>query len=167
MDNDIGGTSIQDLHNNNIMAQYESVRTNDPQQHMKEMQYRTFQDMQQDNSQYAQRESGQPRLPQVRAPAKMEPVEKPNTKKEDVLPDDLMFEESSYSFQQDFRDPLIIFVIYVILSLDPVKGFFARYIASIMPTEGDVVPFTGVVIYGLILALGFYGMKRFIGYMSD
>jgi len=62
-----------------------------------------------------------------------------------------------------FRDPILIFVIFVILSQPFLKRNIGQYIKQINPSsETGEVAMTGIVIYGLIFALCFWAIKRFL-----
>jgi hypothetical protein len=61
-----------------------------------------------------------------------------------------------------FREPLIIVVVYVILSLDIVKQTLGSYIPQIKPNAGGNVQFIGYIIYGMIMAIAIMTMKRLL-----
>ena len=60
------------------------------------------------------------------------------------------------------KDFLIIFILYLFLSQDMIKDFFANYFTCINPNEDGKVGIKGVVIYGLILAVLFVLVKNII-----
>ena len=64
-------------------------------------------------------------------------------------------------FPEFMREPAIIVVIYVILSLDIVKKTLSNYIPQIKPTDGGVA-FVGIIVYALILAIGFMVAKKLL-----
>ncbi len=59
-------------------------------------------------------------------------------------------------------DPIIIVIIYIILSQPYVQLTIGKYIKQIIPREDKTVSFAGVLIYGIILATLFSLIKRFI-----
>lgn len=61
-----------------------------------------------------------------------------------------------------FREPLIILVLFVILSQPQVRNFIGTYIKQINPDSQGRVSMLGVVIYGIILATLFSLSKRFL-----
>lgn len=52
---------------------------------------------------------------------------------------------------QFLREPLLILIIYLILSWPPVQINLAKYIKQLQPDADCKVSFTGVLIYGIIL----------------
>jgi hypothetical protein len=61
---------------------------------------------------------------------------------------------------ENLRDPLIIFVLYMFLSLRPVQEFIGKYIGQINADGEGKVPYIGVIIYGLFLVSLFFIVKR-------
>lgn len=62
----------------------------------------------------------------------------------------------------NLKDFFVIFVLYVILSFDFVKDFFANIFTQLNADDEGKVGFTGVLIYGLILAVLFVIVKLFL-----
>lgn len=60
------------------------------------------------------------------------------------------------------REPLIIVVIYVILSLDVVKRTLASYIPQLKPSADGGVMFVGIVIYAMIIAISYAVIKKLL-----
>ncbi len=60
------------------------------------------------------------------------------------------------------REPLILVVLYVILSQAPVKNFIGTYVKQINVDDSGAVSFVGVVIYGIILATLFVLAKKLL-----
>jgi hypothetical protein len=60
------------------------------------------------------------------------------------------------------KDPVVLLILYVILSQDSVKSFFGTYIKQINPQDDGSVSFMGIVIYGLILAVLFVIVRQLI-----
>ena len=63
---------------------------------------------------------------------------------------------------ESFRDPLIILVIFIVLSLPVVRETLSNYIPQINPDAEGKVAFTGILIYGIILVALFMIAKRFL-----
>ncbi len=62
---------------------------------------------------------------------------------------------------EKFREPLIIFLLFVLLSHPFVKNNLGKYIKQINPDDSGRVGLTGIVIYGVLLATLFYLVKKF------
>ena len=60
------------------------------------------------------------------------------------------------------REPLLIFIIYMILSLDIVKKTLSKYIPQIKPTADGGVMIIGVAIYGMILGVIYVAAKKLL-----
>ena len=59
------------------------------------------------------------------------------------------------------RDPLLIWIIFILLSQNFIKQLIGKYVKQINPNEEGVVTFMGVVIYGLIFAV-LFGLIKFL-----
>lgn len=59
------------------------------------------------------------------------------------------------------RDPLLIWIIFILLSQNFIKQLIGKYVKQINPNEEGVVSFMGVVIYGLIFAV-LFGLIKFL-----
>lgn len=60
----------------------------------------------------------------------------------------------------DYKDFLILFTLYFVLSQDMVKDFFSKYFKSLSPDDEGKVGIQGVLIYGLILCVLFMIIKK-------
>ena len=60
------------------------------------------------------------------------------------------------------KEILLLVLIFIILSLPWVKDFIGKYINQINVDEEGKVPFSGVVIYGLILAIVYIIFKKLL-----
>lgn len=60
----------------------------------------------------------------------------------------------------DFKDPLIIMLIYIFLSLEPVKGFISTYVPHIRPDSSGTIGLNGIIIYSIIFAIIFYVIHK-------
>jgi len=60
------------------------------------------------------------------------------------------------------REPIIIVIIYVILSLDVVRKTLSTYIPQIKPSADGNVLFVGIVVYAMVLAISFVVAKRLL-----
>jgi hypothetical protein len=66
------------------------------------------------------------------------------------------------SIPHNFKDPLILLVIYFILSQASVRQLFGKYITYINPNEEGIVSQAGIIIYGIILVVLFMIIKKFL-----
>lgn len=64
-----------------------------------------------------------------------------------------------FKIPEFIRDPLLIWVIFILLSQNFIKQLIGKYVNHINPNEDGVVSFLGVVIYGLIFAVLFAIIK--------
>jgi len=64
-------------------------------------------------------------------------------------------------------DFILLFIIFMLMSQQFVKNFIGTYIKVININETGVVPFSGVVIYGLIFVSLFISSKIFINNIVD
>lgn len=62
----------------------------------------------------------------------------------------------------NYKDFILLFALYFILSQDMIKDFFAGYFSSINPDDEGKVGVQGVIVYGLILCVLFVIIKKFI-----
>jgi hypothetical protein len=75
--------------------------------------------------------------------------------------------KSKLSFKMPFKipeftkDPLLIWIIFILLSQNFIKQLIGKYVKQINPNEEGVVSFMGVVIYGLIFAV-LFGLIKFL-----
>lgn len=60
------------------------------------------------------------------------------------------------------REPIIIVLIFIILSLDVVKKTLSSYIPQIKPSADGSVLFVGIVIYAMILAISYSVAKKLL-----
>ena len=66
-----------------------------------------------------------------------------------------------FKIPEFIRDPLLIWIIFILLSQNFIKQLIGKYIKQINPNEEGVVSFIGVVIYGLIFAV-LFGLIKFL-----
>ena len=64
-----------------------------------------------------------------------------------------------FKIPEFIRDPLLIWVIFILLSQNFIKQLIGKYVHQINPGEDGVVSFLGVIIYGLIFAILFAIIK--------
>ncbi len=69
-----------------------------------------------------------------------------------------------FKIPEFIRDPLLIWVIFILLSQNFIKQLIGKYVKQINPNEEGIVSFSGVVIYGLIFAV-LFGLIKFLLYM--
>jgi hypothetical protein len=60
------------------------------------------------------------------------------------------------------KEPILLWVLFIILSIAPVKDMIGKYISVINPDENGVVGMAGVASYGLILVVLFTIIRYFI-----
>lgn len=62
---------------------------------------------------------------------------------------------------EKWKDPLIVFVIYIILSIPSIQSFIGKYIKQINPNPITCdVSMYGVIIYGIILSISYFIVKN-------
>ena len=61
----------------------------------------------------------------------------------------------------NYKDFLILFILYFVLSQEMIKDFFARYFTCLNPDDEGKIGVQGVIIYGLILTILFLVIKKF------
>jgi hypothetical protein len=66
------------------------------------------------------------------------------------------------SIPNNFKDPLLLLIIFVILSQSSVRQLFGKYITFINPDEEGVVSLMGIVIYGVILVTIYMLIKKLL-----
>jgi hypothetical protein len=71
-------------------------------------------------------------------------------------------DKSSYYIPDMLKEPVLIIIIYVILSQGFVRKSIGNYISYINPTQDGYVSLMGYVIYGSILALLFMFFKKIL-----
>ena len=60
----------------------------------------------------------------------------------------------------NYKDFLILFILYFVLSQEMIKDFFSRYFSSLNPDDEGKIGVQGVIIYGLILTILFMVIKK-------
>ncbi len=60
----------------------------------------------------------------------------------------------------DYKDFLILFILYFILSQEMIKDFFAKYFNCLNPDDEGKINIQGVIVYGLILTIFFMLIKK-------
>lgn len=60
----------------------------------------------------------------------------------------------------NYKDFLILFVLYFVLSQEMIKDFFAKYFSSLNPDYEGKIGVQGVIIYGLVLTILFMVLKK-------
>lgn len=93
-------------------------------------------------------------------PEKMPPRQYVKTKQ--TTPDNLNKDKFMYKLPPIVREPVIIILIYIILSLDVVKKTLSTYIPQVKQTSDGNVLFTGVVVYALIFAIMYVVAKKLL-----
>ena len=80
-----------------------------------------------------------------------EEVEKPKKKRS--------YDSLNYNIPEMLKDPVLIWLIYMLMSQNFFKDIVGKYLTSINPNEEGIVTFTGVAMYGLILVAIFTLIK--------
>jgi hypothetical protein len=76
--------------------------------------------------------------------------------------------ECKYDNYEDYiYDFILLFIIFMLMSQQFVKNFIGTYIKNINVDENGVVPFTGIIIYGIIFVSIFISSKIFINKIID
>jgi hypothetical protein len=65
----------------------------------------------------------------------------------------------NFTIPEMIKDPILIWVIYMLMSQNFFKKMIGKYIAQINPNEEGIVSFTGVAVYGLVLVVLFTLIK--------
>ncbi len=60
----------------------------------------------------------------------------------------------------EYKDFLILFILYFILSQEMIKDFFAKYFTCLNPDDEGKINIQGVIVYGLILTIFFILLKK-------
>jgi len=60
----------------------------------------------------------------------------------------------------NYKDFIVLFILYFVLSQEMIKDFFAKYFSSLNPDNEGKVGVQGVIIYGLILTILFMIIKK-------
>ncbi len=66
-----------------------------------------------------------------------------------------------FTIPKFIQDPLLIWVIFILLSQNFIKQLIGKYVHQINPNEEGVVSFMGVAVYGLIFAV-IFGLIKFL-----
>lgn len=90
------------------------------------------------------------------------PPQRQHIKPKQIINDNVNKDKFMYKLPQIVREPLIIAVIYIILSLDVVKKTLSTYIPQVKQTTDGNVLFTGVVVYALIFAIMYVVAKKLL-----
>jgi hypothetical protein len=80
-----------------------------------------------------------------------QPDEKPKKKKK----------SSSFNIPEIFKDSILIWIIYMLMSQNFFKNLVGKYLTSINPNEEGIVTFSGIAMYGLVLVT-LYILIKFI-----
>ena len=62
----------------------------------------------------------------------------------------------------NYKDFLVLFIIYIILSQEMIKDFFSKYFSSLNPDNEGKIGIQGVIIYGLILSVIYMITRKLI-----
>jgi len=77
-------------------------------------------------------------------------------------------EKDIFQIPELIKDAGLIWIIYLVLSINIIKNFVAQYLTVLNPNEEGVVSFKGVAIYGFLLAIMYivikFGLQHFNKY---
>jgi hypothetical protein len=65
----------------------------------------------------------------------------------------------NFTIPEMIKDPILIWIIYVLMSQNFFKKLIGKYVTQINPNEEGVVSFTGIAVYGLIMVVLFTLIK--------
>jgi hypothetical protein len=65
----------------------------------------------------------------------------------------------NFTIPEMIKDPILIWLIYMLMSQNFFKRLIGKYLTQINPNEEGVVSFTGVAVYGLVLVVLFTLIK--------
>ena len=60
----------------------------------------------------------------------------------------------------DYKDFLVLFILYFVLSQEMIKDFFSKYFTSLNPDSEGKVNVQGIIVYGLILTILFMIIRK-------
>lgn len=183
MDGPVSGTSIRDLQNNqmqiqNSQMQYNAMQNHQHEQahngahHVQQAQHDPYYNIPQNNEYPRQTQTCPMQYPQV-VPETGNSIEELAKEISDELQSENMMSEAPEQFEtstntnggylsmipQMLREPLIILVIFIVLSQPLVRKTIANYIPQINPINGAVTQM-GIIIYGIILAVLYVFLKK-------
>ena len=101
-------------------------------------------------------------------PKKKKKIEKKDTETDTETEEEKIVEKpkkkkvnKTSSIPDMLKDPVLIWLIYILMSQNFFKNLVGKYLTTINPNEEGIVSFTGVAMYGLILVT-FYTLIKFI-----
>lgn len=93
-------------------------------------------------------------------PSRIKEVHEPDIELDDLL-DEYEPEQTSNGWWDLVRDPLIILILYFILSQPIVFNSISKVVPQLIPTESGVSNL-GILIYGIILAVLFMVVRKLV-----
>lgn len=60
------------------------------------------------------------------------------------------------------REPLLLLIIYVLLSLEPVVTFFGKYLTIINQKDDGSISIIGIILYGIIFTILFLTLRKLL-----
>ena len=67
----------------------------------------------------------------------------------------------NFKIPEMIKDPILIWVIYMLMSQNFFKKLIGKYLTQINPNEEGIVPFSGIAIYGLVMVV-LYTLIKFL-----
>ena len=65
----------------------------------------------------------------------------------------------NFTIPEMIKDPILIWILYMLMSQNFFKKLIGKYITQINPNEEGIVSFTGVAVYGLVMVVLFTLIK--------
>ena len=160
-----GGTPITQLRNDLIATKYESNNTPSQQNYdnlidelNEEILINKKQQIDEKNKRYGYSDSD--------LDTDEESIQKMQTSNKEYKSNKEEKKKRSSEIPDFLKDPILILIIYIILSQDFSVDFFSKYIKYIKPNESGSISFVGVTIYGVIFAIIFMVCKLIINKLS-
>lgn len=150
--NDYDGTSINELQNRSTNQQMSQQQY---EQHQKQYQQQLYQQQQEEIDNQKEHFDIDELAKDISDNLNdKEPFETDSEEKDD--------ENFTLSIPNNFKDPLLLLTVFVILSQSSVRQLFGKYIPYINPDEEGVVSIIGIVIYGIILVAIYMLIKKLL-----
>lgn len=116
---------------------------------------------------YQQPKNVQPKKPQYKQPIRYQkPVEQKLIEDSYAEYQTELPKKSSFKIPSKtifyFKEVFLLLILYYFLSLPFIQNTIASYLPQIIPNDLGVVSYNGVLLYGLILASSFFGIRNYI-----
>lgn len=170
MNGSMGGTSLQNLQEREMIERTDNTNSIQQMQNMAERQYASMQHLQTEqghNTQHLvhQNQHSNYVTPQVVAMQSLA-QDINNDFQEDTIPEEIVPEEKEdnskllHRIPNNLREPIVMILIFVLLSQHNVRSIIGKYIKQINPKIDGKVPLNGIIMYGIIYASLFHLSKK-------